>query len=510
MQKILIADDEAPIREWLEFCLKKAAYPCSIAGMASNGEEALAMFRSELPDVLITDIRMPFMDGLELIEKVRELSPSVGIIVLSSHDDFSYVRTAMRAGACEYILKTEITESMLVGILAKLESERRVDRMADPGQLVSKRTLLLRRLLSPAPDAVVPGGRELGDCGIFLSDSTLFAAALRFDADAGIPADLADPSNPLYAFANRIVNPVWFPNDSGTALLAANMSESPSLASRYRILKDFIIELSAHFRASAGASSLHRGTALLGRSMREALGCLELDFYTGRGSCNLKQENERVDAGAALDAYRDRMLEPLLSGDPAAALARLEETQDYLSQVRPLPVSVVKSFFLEMLEAMMNYRERPGKDRSRTRTILENSGTLRELTEAFRREIRNSDGLAESGKYSQAVRKAIAHITANSLKNVGLDEAASISRLNPDYFSRLFKEETGRNFVSWLSDLKIRRAITLLRETNLKVYEIADEIGYSNLGYFSRVFKKQTGKNPFEFRNGGSGRGESP
>jgi YesN/AraC family two-component response regulator len=508
VQKILIADDEAPIREWLEFCLRKSEHPCAITGMASNGEEALAMFLAERPDVLITDIRMPFMDGLELIGKLRRLAPSLGIIVLSSHDDFSYVRTAMKAGACEYILKTEITESMLAGILARLEDSRRADRSADPVRLVAKRTMLLRRLLTPGDETLVPGGRELGDCGIFLSDSSLFAVALRFDAAAGLPSDLAEPSNPLFSFANRISNTAWFPNDSGTAILAANMSESPSLATRLRILRDFIVELSAHFHSSAGASSLHPGTAFLGLAMREALGCLELDFYTGRGSWNLRQEKELHESGAALEAYRERALEPLLSGDSASALARLEEISEYLSQNRPLPVSGVKSFFLDLLEATASYRERSGADRSRARSALENSGTLRELTETFRHEIRAADSLAESGKYSQPVRKAIAHIAANSLKNAGLDEAASISRLNPDYFSRLFKEETGRNFVSWLSDLKIKRAITLLRETNLKVYEIADEIGYSNLGYFSRVFKKQTGKNPFEFRNGMGGREE--
>lgn len=118
MYKVLVIDDEVPIREWLEFCINRMdGY--EIAGTASNGAEGYSVFRKIKPDIVITDIRMPGVDGLEMIEMIRELNPMVYILVLTSHEEFSYARRAMQSGVKDYILKTEISEESLSEILAR-------------------------------------------------------------------------------------------------------------------------------------------------------------------------------------------------------------------------------------------------------------------------------------------------------------------------------------------------------------------------------------------------------
>ena len=112
MLKVLVVDDEMPIRQWLEFCIERIP-DVELVGAASHGAEGYSMFRKHMPDVVITDIRMPVMDGLEMMRMIRNLKPSVYAIVLTSFEDFEYARQAISLGAAEYILKTEISDGSL-------------------------------------------------------------------------------------------------------------------------------------------------------------------------------------------------------------------------------------------------------------------------------------------------------------------------------------------------------------------------------------------------------------
>ena len=112
MIKVLVADDEVPIRQWLEFCINKME-GYQVVGAAANGAEGYSIFRKTVPDIIITDIRMPVMDGMEMLKLIRSINPAVYVAVLTSHEDFGYARQAIKLGASEYILKTEITEESL-------------------------------------------------------------------------------------------------------------------------------------------------------------------------------------------------------------------------------------------------------------------------------------------------------------------------------------------------------------------------------------------------------------
>ena len=116
MHRVLVVDDEMPIRQWLEFCINRIE-GYEVAGIAANGAEGFSLYRKMLPDIVITDIRMPVMDGLEMMQMIHNLNPAVYTVVLTSHEDFEYARTSIKLGASEYILKTEITEESLGQVL---------------------------------------------------------------------------------------------------------------------------------------------------------------------------------------------------------------------------------------------------------------------------------------------------------------------------------------------------------------------------------------------------------
>ena len=155
MLKVLVVDDEMPIRQWLEFCIGKID-GVSLAGAASHGAEGYSLFRRTMPDVVITDIRMPVMDGLEMMQMIRGLNPAVYFIVLTSFEEFEYARKAMSLGAAEYILKTEISDEILREALKKAADAigRAMEGDDQKIEAVADRNYFLRSLVladAPAP-----------------------------------------------------------------------------------------------------------------------------------------------------------------------------------------------------------------------------------------------------------------------------------------------------------------------------------------------------------------------
>ncbi len=145
MLRIVIADDELPILEWVKYCLKENDN-WEIAGAASDGLQAYDMIIDEKPDVVITDIRMPRMDGISVMKSVKEILPQTEFIILTNHADFSYAKQAITWGAKEYILKSELRSSELIGMLEDIEenqdAQQGAPRTHDDLQRMAKKTYI--------------------------------------------------------------------------------------------------------------------------------------------------------------------------------------------------------------------------------------------------------------------------------------------------------------------------------------------------------------------------------
>lgn len=128
---------------------------------------------------------------------------------------------------------------------------------------------------------------------------------------------------------------------------------------------------------------------------------------------------------------------------------------------------------------------------------------LSEQYQAAFQSIRQIEEMNENRKerYSPAVQRAVEYVKENYQNGLTLPAVASRVGFSPDYFSRIFKEETGINFTAFLTRYRLQKALTLLKDTNMKVYEVSIAVGYSNMSYFSTVFKKEYGINPFDFKN---------
>lgn len=501
--KILIVDDELPIREWIKFVIEQLGDNYQVVGMAANGEEALQLYRRERPDVIFADLLMPVMDGMALIEAVRQLDSAVEIVVLTSHDVFAYARHVMRHGINQYILKTEINKEQLRCIL--LEIQKRIEAKKAlhnprPDFVSMERSAYFRRLVEQ-PEAEAPCSKRMDEYGIPLQDSPLFA--LAFQPEAGwdtysfqLPEDEA------------IQNAVGFVYDRNVNMLLCNIVVVPSFFMQNYRLNSYIQRIAALNRFRIGVSHIHRGWAQIRTAILEARLQLEMTFYG--------QVTPLPTTGIDEILHRHRELERTLEAEKRAAIQRMElkhsdgaqaEVEQFLErlrQLRPASSDFVKQQLISLLNSLFQ-RAAPPAGLSAVLEEVRRADSFAQVSDCVLGYVRDllEQDVTAGQRYNRAVAQVIDYVRQNYHEPISLELAAELVHLNPDYLSRLFKKATGMTFVAYLTSVRLTRAAELLKTTDQKVYEIAEAVGYSNIGYFSGLFKRRYGVNPFEYRNSG-------
>lgn len=197
----------------------------------------------------------------------------------------------------------------------------------------------------------------------------------------------------------------------------------------------------------------------------------------------------------------------MANGNYVKAIRIKEELQEAVKKETPYDVQSVKELYVFLMVTLLHFvKEDIGKLEVRIegiRRAAKETGALEELNEIIDRCFEDSLGSRQRQELSYAVRIAVQYLADNYKSQIDLSDVASHVGLSPEYPSRIFKKETGINFVVYLNNIRLKHALDLLENTNLKVYEIADNVGYSNLSYFSTVFKKNFGMNPFEYKKTG-------
>lgn len=498
MLKVLVADDEMPIRQWLEFCLNKMEH-YEVVGTASNGAEGYSMFCKTNPDILITDIRMPGMDGLEMMEMIRNINPSVYTIMLTSHEDFEYARKAMKLGAAEYVLKTEISDKVLEEILGKAELAIRESRKLGDGtefESISNRNHYLRSLVLKNQGGTV-SEQVLREYGVPLQKKPYIAVDVKTreeNAHVVLPED------------GILENMVKFPLDLYHTILIGNLADhSGSVMKQQENSRSYCMKILEKTDAVVGISDIYDQRVRLVDAMTQAYRRTMFSFYYPKERLFYTQNTDigRLKQG---EWYKMQFSRELVSQNYASAIKIKDEMTAQTAREKPADIGYVKKMYLFFITSLLHTTKEDAQKVESSLAdvwqIFNGCYTLEELDRAMQ------DAFARYGyadgkqrEYSFSVRSAIAYLEANYAKQVALPEVAAHVGLSAEYLSRLFKEETGVKFVVYLNNLRLKHALHLLESTNRKVYEVAEAVGYSNLSYFSTVFKKNFGLNPFDYKN---------
>lgn len=517
MYKVMVVDDEPIIRTGIRACLDWQALGLEMVGEYANGEEAYRAMTSVRPDILITDIKMPLMDGIELTGKAMALIPTIKVVFVSSYNDFEFVREGIRLGAVDYILKPTLEPSQLEALM------KRCMEMLDREKEQSRHLLLAERQAEEAKrrtweretKRLLLGEAETspsGDLPDWMTGPVLYACILlddchEYDETNGFMHKtivLEELRDALYARLAPCVALVA--DQSELFLMLPQTEDAVSRLETFKRQAEKRSGLSLTIGVHSGINS--RGADVpLAERFRLARRAGARRFFSGTGLLHVCEK----EPGKASEEAPEEL--PSLPPDrPADAqgVRRLLESRLALWRSGRYGEEAVKADACRILTALGRGRmdewvQLYGMDRlHRAETVGQLHAALLQLAEEW---MEKPAVPADSG-ISSAIEQAVRYIHAHYTDELTLQEVADQVHISKNYFSHLFKKQTGRNFIDYLIHLRIEHARTLLADTDLRVYEVAERSGFRDVKYFSKLFRRLTGATPQEYRaNAGKGDG---
>lgn len=513
MYRILIVDDEFLVRLGLKTTIDWKAHGYEVVGEASSGQEALKMVNTLRPDIILVDIKMPAMDGLEFISHARKITEQVSFIILTNYESFQYAKQAMSLGVSQYLLKSEINPEVLLEALknACRGHEEKVNRSKNDEW---KRMKYLSNNLSKGQinRYIAPERLDVPEEGLFPAEnyvvikyfcniSTMTEQSINMLSKTMI--SLVESEYPGLNYCENLFQlhyymTIIFPCDGEEDINTRFLDKSQLIARKIKYYFDTAVK---------GGLSEKRGAADIPKMLNQAEHARRVCFFDTEpfivfDNClqGYLRKMERVHVSGT------RLLRMLSEGNFEEICAYVHDIFQILRQ--QMNYSNVKHAFFDFLSSAKTYLEELNEETSEALAKLfdyDNWDALTSVDEAenylcdaFEVLIqRNSENGSE---YSISIRKSISFIEENYENNITLQDVADYVSISKNYLSMLFKQETGINFVTYLNHYRIEKAKQLLTTTNMKIYEIADRIGFYSPYYFSKVFKEQTKMQCKEYR----------
>jgi two-component system response regulator YesN len=530
MTRVVIVDDEPIIRKWFSMAIQNADRDFVVVGSAANGQEALEICSKEQVDVLVTDIQMPIMDGLTLIQEVRKTFPGIKVIILSNHEDFRYAKEAMKLGASDYLLKAEIEESELFDLLDNLRSEQvQADTVQMRGfdrERHALETIFLKNWLDGAEveSASIPNKLDVMGSGLKVTD--MYLCLFRIDHYNRLTLEMTLEDKRQRAFTlielmHKIMyqeagNGVVFEYAENRIAMILNAHLESSKGIRdflYRISSKIIKEVQEELGLgiSAGISACGNsfaGAAVLREQAVQAIRSLyfgverSVAFYKVPESS--KSPKMQVELQRKLEEIRSELDQWNVEEAAAKARELLRDNAAYgeldPGEIRRAAIIIIRLF-----------REKARRTSSEPESLLQEDHLVKEAeacdylhTTREWMDCAVAEAVTAVGqgiRSNSAVSQAFMYIKRNYANEMSLSDVARFVHLTPAYLSALFKEQAGENFNHYLIRIRLDKAKELLMTTDMKITELAEAVGYPNASYFIRVFKKVEGISPMEFKN---------
>ncbi len=526
--RVLLVDDEEEIRTGISRKIHWAALGLSLVGEAGNGEEALELAEQLRPDMVLTDIKMPFMDGLELCRRLRQSLPAAKLVVFSGFDDFEYARQAVGMGVSEYILKP-INASELSEVLNRLKNQLDSQRLERRNMeslrrryeesLPVLRELFYTRLLSGqlCPDQVQERAARYeiemppGMWTAALVHADLSGGGEGADRDELVLLSVQSFLEEHFKLDGCAARVVLF---GDTAALLVRLSGEDKLYPMLEELERLSLLSQSYLGIplAAGVGAPCQGAEELHRSVLGARSALDYRALMGGGPIIYIGDLEPQNAAAiSFEEEDQRQLSAAIKlGTPEQVEQVIQELMERLRQTG-LSLSKCHLFLLEVVTCLVRLtrsggvavEEVFGKDFTGAVSISDFSsldGLGRWLEERCLK-LHALLGKQRTDSAWRMVEQAKDYIAGHYAdEKLSVERLCSHIHLSPTYFSTLFKREVGMSFTAYVTQVRMDEAVRLLRDTDEKTYRVAQQTGYSDPNYFSYVFKRQFGLSPSKFR----------
>lgn len=482
MKTVLIVEDEKMIRQGIRVMIKRCGVPVETIVECSNGEMALAMLKEQPVDVMFTDIRMPKMDGITLVAEVQKLSRKPEIVAISGYDDFSYAVEMLRNGVREYLLKP-VERQKITSIMQKLEEEiQNRNRILQAEQVIGKSQL--RYLLSESQ----PNKEELESLSQKYGD-TFFPQGYRI-AVAGRTFVLADAPGLVYLKDVQGQNVCIFGSEqmqelSDGAFVAENAGISEAAhgigevhaayeqACRCRVWAFYRME---NIIGNVQPAHVPEGIAEAAKKHVEETAWMQKLHLIGT---NKTEELTAAWKQVFTDVRRGHIAPEMF----------VQGMQQFLSDVGRVYHNLVDDAVQQQINACRNVYG--------FSDVEAYEEAVMELVLGMHETIQARD---DDHGVGQKIKQTVAYMQENYNKDLNMAVVSNYISMNYSVFSYEFKNYAGVNFVTYLKQLRINEAKKLLEETDKKVIEISQMVGYENEKHFMKLFKSICGVSPSEYR----------
>lgn len=546
MYRVIIVEDEFIVRYGIRSMIEWEAIGMEVTGEAGNGREALElMAEAGLPDILITDIKMPVMDGIELIAEVRKLSPDLKILILSNLEDFQYAKEAIRHSVSDYIIKSDMMPRDFEQVLLKLKQS--LDEALKPVPVhavsvqteavaVHKESLLLELLERGAVHGLDASREALVQAGL-AGVQPLYLLHLA-------PGGGTEPGHAQGAAAIRsLLAELWHdaalgyelvPDRQGIVQLIVTAGvngppDGPAVIERLRSRGEKLIQrLNEQYgwTLTIGVSGPIGQWGVLKKAYEEAAGAAAMKLFLGSGRVLVHGSSELLaQGGPGAQVHGEQsgaaQLQPQAQSLQISSLqiqsmvyafqsrelgAYLEQLFGQLAMRRD--AELVQIITLELLMILTTLWPDVSKDAEQVLELkkqyfdeLSKLETLEEnrlwFLQAFQALIAHMKEMYNSDRNS--IIKATQYIQQYYHQEITLQSISRLVHLSKNYFANLFRKEVGESFLEYLTRIRIEKAKTLLTG-ELKAGDVGSLVGIQDPKYFSKVFKKITGLSPSEYR----------
>jgi len=490
MYEILIVDDSVLDIDCIIFLIDKFQLPLHPT-KAVNGNEALSLIKKKAAhfDILLTDIKMPFMDGLELSREVCRLSPDTQIIIFSGFNDFEYAKTAISIGVKNYLMKPivpEDFESTIRNVISSIDIQRKREEHQRLQTHIAKNHVLWQALHNSAIPEHMNSFLEPYYSLILIECENDFFSTVNDEFQGRLGDLLSIPFDYLNLYPSRSLLFIKKPLKD-TYLLA--VAQSICLLAT----EDFNQKCFVTFDVLPDNTHIARIYSLLEKR-------IESRFFFPDRNILLPNDPSRTYSSAGHISV-EVLADDLKLQDYDTFDSHLEEIFDSLKSNGIQSLIYVKYCFTEIIKVLYQTTEAPSCSMDSFAEKIYRSSNILELIDmvrSFSASIRQ--GTEQEKAKDSKTEKIRQYIYQNYARSLTLDEIASHFYLSPNYLCTVFKKENGCNLNKFINDYRLRRAAELLSATQMKVHGVADAVGFHNTSYFIQRFRDFYGETPDSYR----------
>ena len=513
MYKIIIADDEPIVLESLKTFLW-SDYQCHVAGFAENGITALHMMETEKADILISDIRMPKMNGLELSKAVKELAPETEIILLTGYAEFEYAKQAMSLGIRQYLLKPfrfEDIETALLGCIHSLNNQE--SRRRQQAYIQEKLKIISPLLTEQIYQDLLEG--RIGDYSEKVAACNIKEALyVVISTQSDFPGSSLDIA--LYAQIKELLNgmepEVYLAQgiDIISCILCFNVKhshefcEDAALHLCEMLQKTTLQKLGFHI--SFGISLPSSDIFMLHQLKKQSVQALNCRSSLGGNSLMMYSDIQKTQTHDIfnLTMYEKKIQKCIVQNQKKELNQICEQLLQELMSSAHGDFAYMKKTLINLVVMTYRFAESYVTSTGNEYDAIEHLFRCESMETLSKEAFSLLDSLiqTESGSFSDGIAERITDYMEQNLElNISLDMLSQTMNYSSAYLSRLIKKNTGQSFSELLLDLRLKKAMEMLRITDMKINDIAAKVGYNDVSYFISIFKKRTGVTPKEWRS---------